>query len=263
MVTLTRFWCAALGLGLLGLWLTYYTNSPGMGSWAAWLNGAIGVAALIAAGTSNAGKTRAERATITGGFFVALFVVGILSLLSREQPGLIAWTFVFSAAFGVVTFIAAFETVGVVVRHPVTHAGDQPLHPRLVQPSEAPPPELTTEEIQELYGSDNLAGFEYQQRAGYLPPSPDHSHPFGVYWGVGPKGYLRADIQIADEISQKMAARGDLDASGIEVDVRLGVVTLRGSVETVASWRLAEALCKGVIGVKEIHNDLEVAEMAA
>jgi hypothetical protein len=148
-----------------------------------------------------------------------------------------------------------------VIRHP----RDTRLHPREPRrPAGAPPPGLSIEEIEEYYGNRNLAGFEYQERAGYAEHTPDEvPNLFGVHFRKGPKGFLRGDTEIAEEISERLARKGDLDASLIEVEVSLGDVTLRGKVHSRAARSVAEAICDSVLGVKDVHNELEILETAA
>lgn len=80
----------------------------------------------------------------------------------------------------------------------------------------------------------------------------------GMYAGRGPRNYQRADERISDEIHQCLTRHPDLDATDIEVMVELGVVTLRGAVESRYAKRLTEDIVEDVYGVKEVHNELRV-----
>lgn len=80
----------------------------------------------------------------------------------------------------------------------------------------------------------------------------------GQFAGRGPKGYQRSDDRIREDVSDRFTEHGDLDASGIEVDVRQGVVTLSGSVEGRWDKRLAEDIAERVPGVRDVMNQLRV-----
>jgi len=75
--------------------------------------------------------------------------------------------------------------------------------------------------------------------------------------GKGPKGFVRSDDRIEEEIAQRLA-HGYLDASDIEVIVKNGEVTLQGTVATKDDRRLAEDLIEGCFGMKEVDNRLKV-----
>jgi len=270
MVGLLRFWSSALGLGLLGVWLTDYMHSPVLGSWIAWTDGILALAAFGTAAAGHPSRRSLVRVGLPAALSAVLLVLGLIAVVTGESQQLIWSNFFFALAFLVLALASAFGGTGVVVRHPLSHLGDLPspgVGQVVVKPARSPSPQLrlTTEEIEELYGPpEDLTGFEYQPRAGYSGPREgEHPNLFGLYWGVGPKGYLRSDVRIADEISEKLARRPDLDASGIEVDVRIGDVTLRGRVASRGARRIAEAICDSVVGVKDVHNELEVVERVA
>ena len=56
-----------------------------------------------------------------------------------------------------------------------------------------------------------------------------------------------------------MAQHGQLDASGLEVRVQDGEVTLAGNVSDRHAKRLAEDIADSVSGVREVHNHLRVS----
>ena len=75
---------------------------------------------------------------------------------------------------------------------------------------------------------------------------------------TGPKGYVRSDARITEDICERINALPDLDAVDVSVQVKDGEVTLTGTVvERSAKFRL-EQLCDVVPGVKEIHNALRI-----
>lgn len=77
--------------------------------------------------------------------------------------------------------------------------------------------------------------------------------------GKGPKGYTKSDDRIQDEVCERMADDGQLDASGISVSVSEGEVTLDGEVDSRRAKRLAEDCAESVSGVKHCQNNLRVS----
>jgi hyperosmotically inducible protein len=69
-----------------------------------------------------------------------------------------------------------------------------------------------------------------------------------------------SDDAIFDNVRIKLASDRDVKGGGntLKVDVKQGVVTLSGSVETQRQKDKAAKLAKKVKGVKQVVNDLEV-----
>ncbi len=67
-----------------------------------------------------------------------------------------------------------------------------------------------------------------------------------------------SDDQIHDDVLQKLAADRDVKGGGIDVEVKDGVVTLRGKVLEAKQKERAEHLTKKVKGVKSVVNQLQV-----
>ena len=80
----------------------------------------------------------------------------------------------------------------------------------------------------------------------------------GPHSGRGPQGYQRSDARIEEDICEHLTHHGMLDATGIQVQVENGQVTLTGTVESRQAKRLAEDILDGISGVKDIHNQLRV-----
>ncbi len=91
---------------------------------------------------------------------------------------------------------------------------------------------------------------------GYVGP-PGSVRP-GEFAGRGPKGYRRSDERIREDVSELLTQHGEVDASDVEVHVREGEVTLRGSVDSRYARRLAEDLADSVRGVRDLHNELRI-----
>jgi osmotically-inducible protein OsmY len=84
--------------------------------------------------------------------------------------------------------------------------------------------------------------------------------PPGGYAGRGPKGYVRSDERIREDVCEYLSADDDVDASDIDVRVQDGEVTLEGTVETRSMKHHAENLADEVAGVKDVHNRLRVSK---
>jgi len=70
------------------------------------------------------------------------------------------------------------------------------------------------------------------------------------------------DARIASKVKAKLVADPDINAFDIDVDIDLGVVTLRGLVETSWQKREAAAIARNTIGVKKVRNNIAVAPVA-
>jgi osmotically-inducible protein OsmY len=84
----------------------------------------------------------------------------------------------------------------------------------------------------------------------------------GPHAGKGPRGYQRSDERIREDVCERMAECGELDAGEIEVRVSNAEVTLLGTVRERYDKRLAEDLADQVSGVREVHNQIRVAQPA-
>jgi osmotically-inducible protein OsmY len=78
----------------------------------------------------------------------------------------------------------------------------------------------------------------------------------GAYSGQGPRGYQRSDDRIKEDVCERLAQHGRIDASNIEVTVDQGEVTLRGTIPDRQMKRKAEDIVENVSGVKDVKNEL-------
>ena len=67
-----------------------------------------------------------------------------------------------------------------------------------------------------------------------------------------------SDDQLYDLVRRKLADDQVVKGGALEVDVKEGVVTLRGKVETSQQKTKAEKLARKVSGVKQVNNELVV-----
>ena len=68
----------------------------------------------------------------------------------------------------------------------------------------------------------------------------------------------KSDGEIHDQVLIRLASDQDVKGTGINVEVKDGVVTLTGKVETDKIRSKAEKLTKKVKGVKSVVNQLAV-----
>lgn len=80
----------------------------------------------------------------------------------------------------------------------------------------------------------------------------------GGFFGKGPKGWKRSDERIKEEVSEALFRDYHVDASDIEVDVKEGVVTLSGTVESRNAKKAAEVCIENLTGVIDVHNRLRI-----
>jgi osmotically-inducible protein OsmY len=66
------------------------------------------------------------------------------------------------------------------------------------------------------------------------------------------------DDEIHDKVIARLAADRDVKGGGIDVDVKDGVVTLRGKVREDSQKSKAERITRKVQGVKKVVNELVV-----
>ena len=68
----------------------------------------------------------------------------------------------------------------------------------------------------------------------------------------------RSDDYINDSVRQRLAADALVKGGNIEVDVKDGIVTLKGKVQEAKQKDKAERLAKKIGGVKSVVNNITV-----
>lgn len=106
-------------------------------------------------------------------------------------------------------------------------------------------------------------------RAGYAetisgePGAGAYGRPRGRpgedFRGRGPRGYVRSDERVREDVSECLTEDPYVDASDIDIVVRQGVVTLSGSIAQRRLKHRAEDLAGSCRGVREVDNRLRVA----
>lgn len=76
--------------------------------------------------------------------------------------------------------------------------------------------------------------------------------------GKGPKGYRRSDDRIREEVCEALFRSPFVDASDIEVTVKDGCVSLKGTVDSRNAKREAESCIENLSGVDDIQNELRL-----
>ena len=71
---------------------------------------------------------------------------------------------------------------------------------------------------------------------------------------------LTSDDAIYDYVRRKLASDQIVKGGGLQVDVKQGVVTLRGTVEEQKQKERAAKLAKKITGVKSVDNQLTVVQ---
>lgn len=85
-------------------------------------------------------------------------------------------------------------------------------------------------------------------------------HADGPHVGRGPRGYVRSDARIHEEVCERLMRHGRIDATDIDVRVENGEVTLEGEVDSRRTKRLAEEILDDVVGIRDVANRLRVRQ---
>ncbi|SCM77069.1 hypothetical protein KL86PLE_40874 [uncultured Pleomorphomonas sp.] len=80
----------------------------------------------------------------------------------------------------------------------------------------------------------------------------------GSFRGKGPKGYVRSDERIKEDVSDRLSNDDTLDASDVTVEVSGGEVTLSGYVDSRQAKHVAEDCAEQCVGVSHVQNNLRV-----
>lgn len=105
------------------------------------------------------------------------------------------------------------------------------------------------------FGSQRTQYGQYGQQ-GQQGQGQQHS-------GRGPKGYQRSDERIREDVCECLTHDPRVDASNLEVSVKNCEVTLSGTVNSREDKRRAADLAEYISGVKDVHNNLRVAEQSS
>lgn len=102
----------------------------------------------------------------------------------------------------------------------------------------------------------------YRERGAYWKRSGDDrgsvAYASRGHRGKGPKGYVRTDERIREDLSEELAEDDAIDPSNVSIEVSDGVVTLSGSVEQRWIKHRIEDIAEDCRGVKDVVNNLRV-----
>ena len=104
------------------------------------------------------------------------------------------------------------------------------------------------------YVSGDESSLKYRESGSYYSQAqPRLVSGSPQFVDKGPRGYVRSDERIREEIQERLA-NGYIDASDVEVAVQNGEVTLTGSVVDRRTRRMAEELLDPIRGIKDVTN---------
>lgn len=83
--------------------------------------------------------------------------------------------------------------------------------------------------------------------------------PSQNYAGYGPASWTRSDEFIEDDICKRLYSDSSVDATGLQIAVENGNLTLSGYVPTERQRLTAMALASSVTGVKHLNNHIDIA----
>ncbi len=120
--------------------------------------------------------------------------------------------------------------------------------------------DIENDQIRLTVPADQIRAGGGVYRPGYLNPS-DWSQ-YGPYTGFGPRNYHRSDERIREDLNDRLWINGQLDASGIDVAVDDGLVTLNGTVDSRWAKRTADDIAWSVPGVEDVINNLKITRQS-
>jgi len=82
----------------------------------------------------------------------------------------------------------------------------------------------------------------------------------GPQAGSSSRGERRADEELSKDVRGRLAQHGQVDDTGIEVEVKEGHVWLRGKIPDNRAKRIAELAIEAIPGVIDVHNELELGQ---
>src|SRR5215203_1392074 len=110
-----------------------------------------------------------------------------------------------------------------------------------------------SDEVSSWFGSDEAAR-RREQDARQGDQGAQHHR------GRGPKGYVRSDERIREDVCDRLTDDPRVDASEIEVTVTNREVALSGTVDSREAKRRAEDIAESVGGVTHVQNNLRVGQ---
>lgn len=115
-----------------------------------------------------------------------------------------------------------------------------------------------TEPRGERWASDSSSTWRESDRQRAFSPSvaAERYQRLTGHAGKGPKGYVRSDERIREDVCDRLSDDDELDASEVSVSVKEGEVVLEGTVSDRYSKHRAEDIVESVSGVRDVSNHL-------
>lgn len=89
-------------------------------------------------------------------------------------------------------------------------------------------------------------------------PIKTHGREDGQGAGIKNGGEQPSDEAMKQDLLARLRENGDVQDSRVEVEVKDGEITLRGSVPNYLVSQMVESVANEVPGVNDVHNELEV-----
>jgi osmotically-inducible protein OsmY len=99
-------------------------------------------------------------------------------------------------------------------------------------------------------------GWHTPGTSGYGNTSGHGTSGFESQYGRGPKGYVRSDERIREDVCDRLSDDDEIDARDITVTVKNADVILEGTVIDRRSKHRAEDIAESISGVKNVTNQL-------
>lgn len=104
----------------------------------------------------------------------------------------------------------------------------------------------------------HFGAYDREGRAGRAHSAGPSGDPGRSWRGVGPKGYVRPDARITEDLCEQLMHDDRIDASELSVRVDKGVVTLEGTVDQRWIKHRVEDLAERCPGVRDVDNRVRV-----
>jgi CBS domain-containing protein len=125
-------------------------------------------------------------------------------------------------------------------------------------------PRLRGSEGEENYDRGMRSGREHGPSLGGTRFSNETAEDYRAegsrHRGRGPKGYVRSDDRISEDVCERLMEDRDVDATEIDVSVSNSEVTLSGTVASREAKRRAEDCAERIPGVTHVQNNLRVSQ---
>lgn len=82
-------------------------------------------------------------------------------------------------------------------------------------------------------------------------------NPEKNFYGKGPRGHLKSEEAILDDVCRILYESKEVDASDIEVSIDDQCIYLKGSIRSKGMKRVAEDLVASIPGVVDVFNELK------